>query len=108
MNIQTTSNYLKILKDINLAVSRNLNIIDSSKATLSILQESWGIISGAVFISDNEGKTLTMTASVGYKKNVTKTKYKIGEGLTGRIAETCMKCHTRIEEAHKKVIKGDQ
>ncbi|MFH0758676.1 MAG: cytochrome c3 family protein [Bacteroidota bacterium] len=25
----------------------------------------------------------------------------------GRIAGTCMKCHTRIEEAHKKVIKGE-
>ncbi|MEN8229823.1 MAG: cytochrome c3 family protein [Bacteroidota bacterium] len=24
-----------------------------------------------------------------------------------RIARTCMKCHTRIEEAHKKVIKGE-
>ncbi len=87
-NFQDINNYLQILKDINLAVSRNFNIIDSSKAALSILQESWGIISGAVFISDNEGKTLTMAASVGYKKNVAKTKYKIGEGLTGRIAET--------------------
>ncbi|RLD90570.1 MAG: hypothetical protein DRJ29_15265, partial [Bacteroidetes bacterium] len=26
---------------------------------------------------------------------------------TNRIAGTCMKCHTRIEEAHKKVIKGE-
>lgn len=26
---------------------------------------------------------------------------------TDRIAGTCMKCHTRIEEAHKKVIKGE-
>ncbi|MDF1575366.1 MAG: cytochrome c3 family protein [Bacteroidales bacterium] len=26
---------------------------------------------------------------------------------TGNIARTCMKCHTRIEEAHKKVIKGE-
>jgi cytochrome b subunit of formate dehydrogenase len=26
---------------------------------------------------------------------------------SGRIAGTCMKCHTRIEEAHKKVIKGE-
>jgi predicted CXXCH cytochrome family protein len=25
----------------------------------------------------------------------------------GRIAETCMQCHTRIEESHKKVIKGE-
>ena len=26
---------------------------------------------------------------------------------TGRMAGTCMKCHTRIEEAHTKVIKGE-
>ena len=26
---------------------------------------------------------------------------------SNRIAGTCMKCHTRIEEAHKKVIKGE-
>ncbi len=79
---------LKILKDVNLAIGRNLNINGASKSILSILQEYWDIISGAVFILDEEGKYLNMTASIGYKNNVAKKKYKVGEGLTGKIAET--------------------
>jgi Nif-specific regulatory protein len=65
-----------------------LELAESLQATLKILQNSYNIKSGAVFLMHNDGKTLTMQASVGYQIEKAKTRYKIGEGLTGRIAET--------------------
>jgi len=41
-----------------------------------------------VFLPNDDESSLEMVASVGYRKNVAKKRYKIGEGLTGRIAET--------------------
>ncbi len=79
---------LSILIDINQAISRNLDLQESLNATLKILQNSYNIKSGAVFLADNNEKRLDMAASVGYQTDVAKTKYKFGEGLTGRIAET--------------------
>lgn len=74
--------------EINQAVSRNLNLQESLQATLKIMQNSYKIKSGVVFLMDNDGKILNMAASIGYRTDTAKTKYKLGEGLTGRIADT--------------------
>jgi len=87
-NRDVMSRNLSILVEINQSVSRNLILEDSLKATLQILQNSYHIKSGAVFLVNEREETLTMAASVGYRTDVAKTKYLIGEGLTGRIAET--------------------
>jgi len=79
---------LKILVEINQAVSRNLNLRDSLQATLRILQQSYNLKTGAIFLVDDDGESLYMASSLGYRKDVAKTKYKFGEGLTGRIVET--------------------
>ncbi|NOY77472.1 MAG: GAF domain-containing protein [Calditrichaeota bacterium] len=78
---------LSILEKINEAVSRTLNLQESMDATLRILQQSYHIRSGAIFLTDRD-RTLTLTASVGYRHTIRKTIYALGEGLTGRIAET--------------------
>jgi len=77
-----------ILVEINQAVSRNLDLHDSLQATLQILENSFNIRSGAVFLYDDDENELTLGASIGYRADVMKTSYKIGEGLTGRIVET--------------------
>lgn len=79
---------LSILVEINQAVSRNLDLAVSLQATLQILQNSYGIKNGAIFLVNEDGKSLSMLASIGYRTDVAKTEYKLGEGLTGRIAET--------------------
>jgi Nif-specific regulatory protein len=79
---------LSLLLEINQAVSRNLNLQESLQATLKILQNSYKIKSGVVFLMDDDGKILNMTASIGYRTETAKTIYKLGEGLTGRIADT--------------------
>jgi len=78
---------LSILININEAISRNLMLEDSLKVTLQILREKYAIKSGAIFIMDDDRETIRMAASIGYRQDVAKTIYKIGEGLTGRIIE---------------------
>ncbi len=78
---------LSILEKINEAVSRTLNLQESMDATLRILQQSYHIRSGAIFLAENR-RHLNVTASVGYAPATRKTTYAFGEGLTGRIAET--------------------
>jgi Nif-specific regulatory protein len=81
-------NKLSMLVEINNAIGRNFNLRESLMATLKILQKSYNIKSGAVFLADDDGVTLSMAASIGYQEEVAKTKFRLGEGLTGRIAET--------------------
>lgn len=86
-NLNVTTMNLSILININEAISRNLMLEDSLKVTLQILREKYAIKSGAIFIMDDDRETIRMAASIGYRQDVAKTIYKIGEGLTGRIIE---------------------
>jgi Nif-specific regulatory protein len=89
--MKTPANPLKnlsILVEINQAVSRNLHLQDSMEATLKILMNSYKIKSGAIFLTDEDGKTLEMASSIGYSPDVKQVRFQIGEGLTGKIAES--------------------
>jgi len=81
---------LSILTDINRVLSRSLDtdLRIPFQAVLQILQNSYKIKSGAVLLIDENGKTLSMRASVGFRSPPDDVIYKMGEGLTGRIAET--------------------
>jgi Nif-specific regulatory protein len=79
---------MSILIEINQAVSRTMDLKDSLAATLQILADSFGIKSGAVFLADEGGKSLSPAATIGYAMDVTNTLFRSGEGLTGRVAES--------------------
>ena len=79
---------LSILVEINNAIGRTFNLKESLIATLKILQKSYHMKSGAIFLTEEDGVTLSMATSIGYKEETAKTKYRLGEGLTGRIAQT--------------------
>lgn len=82
------SRKLSILVDINQAVSRPNNLKDALTAALQILEDSYHLKSGGVFLMREEKNYLELAASVGYNTDVAKTRYRLGEGLTGRIAQT--------------------
>jgi Nif-specific regulatory protein len=89
--MKSTANPLKnlsILVEINQAVSRNLHLKDSIEATLKILFNAYKVKSGAVFLTDEDGKSLEMAASIGYPADVKQVRFSVGEGLTGKIAES--------------------
>jgi len=79
---------LSLLVEINQAISRALELQESLQATLAILENGYHIKSGAIFLTNEDNQSLSMAASIGYRKNVAKTEYVYGEGLTGRVAET--------------------
>jgi len=79
---------LSVLVEINHAISRSLDLRESLQATLAILEDSYKIKSGAIFLVDEDNQSLSMTASIGYRTDVAKTEYRFGEGLTGKVAET--------------------
>ncbi len=79
---------LSLLVEINQVTSSTLDLNESLAATLKILRNSYHIKSGAIFILNEIDNTFRMTASIGYKESTAKVIYKVGEGLTGRIAET--------------------
>jgi len=79
---------LSLLVEINQVISSTLDLNESLATTLQILRNSYHIKSGAIFILNEQDNTFRMTASIGYKESTAKVVYKLGEGLTGRIAET--------------------
>ena len=79
---------LTILIEINQAVSRTPDLKAALTSVLQILEKSYHIKSGSVFLFDEDNLHLSMAASIGYKAELAKTKYKVGEGLTGRVAES--------------------
>ena len=79
---------LSILIEINQAISRNPDLKASLTSALQILEKSYNIKSGSVFLLEENEQKLSMAASIGYRAELAKTKYKVGEGLTGRVAES--------------------
>ena len=84
----TLDKKLSLLVRINQAVSRNLDLQDSLRATLHILQNSYKIVWGAVYLNEDERQIISVASSIGYRSSLAKTSYEIGEGILGRIAET--------------------
>ncbi|NOX89036.1 MAG: GAF domain-containing protein [Calditrichaeota bacterium] len=79
---------LSILQEINQAVSRSLNIKESMDATLNILFKSFNIKSGAVLLTEDNENTLHIAACVGFAPEAMNIRFRFGEGLTGKVAET--------------------
>jgi Nif-specific regulatory protein len=85
---ETEVRKLSILIEINQMVSRTFDLEEALQASLHILQKSYNIKSGAVFLADEHHNGLVMKASIGYKTDRAKVAFRPGEGLTGQIAET--------------------
>ncbi len=79
---------LSVLLDINESVSRHMDLKISLRAVLKILADFYDLKSGSVFLVDPDETFLSLVASVGYNTDKAKRVYKLGEGLTGRAAET--------------------
>jgi Nif-specific regulatory protein len=77
-----------MLLDIHQAISRTFDLKESLNATLKILQRSFYIKSGAIFLMRDDGQTLELAEAIGYRTETDRVTYRVGEGLTGRIAET--------------------
>lgn len=87
-NTLVTAKQLVMLMEINKTVSRANQLYEALHLTLQILHHSYPIKSGAVFLKQDSEHVLHVAAQIGYPQQSASTDYKIGEGLTGRVAET--------------------
>ena len=79
---------IDILIELNRAVSRSLKLQDSLNACLKILQDSYDIHSGAVFIKDKDKDSIRLVASIGIKEPTQKERRKLSGGLTNKVVNT--------------------
>ena len=87
-NLLNISEKLDILAKINEAISRNMNLQESMNAILKILKQFYKINSGAIFLTKENSNKILPKANIGFKKEILKGQFRIGEGLTGKIIES--------------------
>ncbi len=79
---------LNILGEINQFINRNLEIAATYNGIIQILEKSYRIRAGAVYLLDERGKKIELIASYGFSRDELKLAFEVGEGLTGRVWET--------------------
>ncbi|TFG98358.1 MAG: AAA family ATPase [Calditrichales bacterium] len=77
-----------ILVEINTAVSGSLDLKESLANALQILQKTYRIRRGVVYLTDEEGKNLNVGASVGFDAKEVPVAITMGEGLPGKAVHT--------------------
>src|ERR1044071_515663 len=78
---------LASLLDVSQALSGTLNLKSALHHVLEILARHHGALRGIVTLLQEDGE-LRVEASDGLEKPGTPVKYRIGEGVTGRVVET--------------------
>ena len=79
---------LSSLLDISQALSGTLNLKSAMHNVLEILARHHGAVRGIVTLLHERGE-LRVEASDGLEKPGAPVKYRVGEGVTGRVVETC-------------------
>ena len=79
---------LAILTDINQALARARNPRSAMQRALEILAQQHGTLRAWVVLRDPDSDALHIDASEGLTAEGRRAKYKIGEGITGRVVET--------------------
>src|SRR5271169_4016763 len=80
---------LQTLLDVSQTLGSTLNLKSSLARVLEILEEHHGTVSGAITLLEQETGALNIEAATGITWQVSrKAKYKVGEGITGRVVES--------------------
>jgi Nif-specific regulatory protein len=79
---------LSDLLDVSQTLGATLNLRASLQRVLAMLEESHGALSGIVVLKDEETGDLVVEAASGAGSSNTRTRYRIGEGITGRVVQS--------------------
>ena len=79
---------LGTLMEVGQALAGTLNLQAGLYAVLEVLERRCGAIRGAVTLLEEASGMLAVEASVGYPRNAGRIRYRLGEGITGRVAES--------------------
>jgi len=84
----TESLKLATLIEVGEALAGTLHLEAALQNALEVLERRCGTTRGAVTLLDKETGLLTVAAAHGYPRTGRRVHYRMGEGVTGRVAET--------------------
>jgi Nif-specific regulatory protein len=79
---------LSDLLEISQTLGATLNLRQALQRVLTILEESRGTLAGTILLKDDAGSDLAVEAASGASASVRNARYKIGEGIIGRVAQS--------------------
>ena len=79
---------LGTLVDVSQALAGNVNLHGGLSGVLAILARRSGAVRGAVALLDERTRELQIRAGIGLSHEGNVTRYALGEGITGAVAET--------------------
>jgi Nif-specific regulatory protein len=79
---------LAMLMEVSQALTGTLNLPAGLYAVLEVLERRCGAVRGAVALLEEDSGLLAVEASLGYPAGRSRVRYRIGEGVTGAVAES--------------------
>jgi Nif-specific regulatory protein len=79
---------LAMLVDVSQALTGTLNLQAGLYGVLEVLQHHCGAVRGAITLLEDESGLLVVEAALGYPPPAGRVRYRPGEGVTGRVAES--------------------
>jgi Nif-specific regulatory protein len=79
---------LAMLVDVSQALTGTLNLQAGLYGVLEVLQRHCGALRGAVTLLEGESGLLAVEAALGYPRPAGRVRYRIGEGVTGMVAQS--------------------
>ncbi len=84
-----TSEQLATLLDINSILSSSVNLRSALRRVLEVLERQYGMIRSSVTLLVPETGQLHTEATHGLPADGQRARYRVGEGITGRVVESC-------------------
>jgi Nif-specific regulatory protein len=79
---------LAMLMEVSQALTGTLNLPAGLYGVLEVLERRCGAVRGAVTLLEEESGFLAVEASLGYPAGQSRVRYRMGEGVTGAVAES--------------------
>ena len=79
---------LAMLMEVSQALTGTLNLPAGLYAVLEVLERRCGAVRGAVALLEEDSGLLAVEASLGYPAGRSRVRYRMGEGVTGAVAES--------------------
>jgi Nif-specific regulatory protein len=79
---------LSVLLEVSQTLGGTLNLRAALAQVLALLEESHGTLSGTIALRDGEAGDLAVEAASGAGANARNTRYRLGEGIVGRVAQS--------------------
>src|SRR5262245_43639857 len=81
--------HLAALLDINATLTAAANLRSGLRRVLEILARQYGMIRSSVTLLSADGTQLTTEAAHGFSADGPRARYRVGEGITGQVVESC-------------------